>query len=63
MGKKKEHAPTPKEFLVDPEECKLRILYDFAYYLENLPGKSGCDGALNLLRMFLAQRDTEYDNI
>ena len=63
MGKKKERTPTPKEFLVDPEECKLRILFDFAYWLENLPGKSGCDGALNLLRMFLAQRDTEYDNI
>lgn len=63
MATKKEQTPTPKEFLVDTEECKLRILYDYAYWLENLPGKSGCDGALNLLRMFLAQRDTEYDNL
>lgn len=32
------------------------MIYDFAYYLENLPGKAGCGGATELLRKFLQER-------
>ena len=59
MGKKKERAPTPKECLVDEKEMALRVCFDFCYWLENLPGKGGVDGATILLRSFLAQRESD----
>lgn len=62
MAKKKEKIVLPQEMLSDPEEQKLRLLFDFAYYLENLPGKSGLDGATAILRLFLAQRNKENDS-
>ena len=62
MAKKKEKAILPQEFLSDPEEQKMRILFDFSYFLENLPGKSGLDGATAILRLFLAQRNKENDS-
>jgi hypothetical protein len=62
MAKKKEKVILPKELLSDPEEQKMRILFDFAYYLENLSGKSGLDGATAILRLFLAQRDKTNDS-
>lgn len=58
---KKQKEILPQEFLSDPQEQKLRMLFDFAYYLENLPGKSGLDGATAILRLFLAQRDKTND--
>lgn len=57
MGKKKERTPLPPEFLVSEKENALRILFDFAYWLENMPGKTGLPGAIAILRMFLAQRE------
>lgn len=57
MAKKKERAPLPPELEVSEEENAMRILFDFAYWLENMPGKTGMPGALAILRMFLAERE------
>ena len=59
MGKKKERTPLPKELEVDEDENAMRILFDFAYWLENMPGKAGLSGAIALLRMFLAERNAK----
>lgn len=56
MGKKKERVPLPPELEVSEEENAMRILFDFVYYLENMPGKTGMPGALAILRAFLAER-------
>lgn len=59
MGKKKEQTELTPELMVSEEESSMRLLFDFAYYLENMPGKTGLPGALAILRMFLAQRDNK----
>lgn len=59
MKKKKERTALPPELEVSEEENAMRILFDFTYWLENLPGKTGCNGATSLLRMFLSQREDE----
>lgn len=40
-------------------EEQLSLAYDFAYYIENLPGKAGCGGAIELLRKFLRERNNQ----
>ena len=40
-------------------EEQLSLAYDFAYYIENLPGKAGCSGAIELLRKFLRERNNQ----
>ena len=62
MAKRKEKNILPQEMLSNPEEQKIRVLFDFAYYLENLPGRSGLDGATAILRLFLAQREKINDS-
>lgn len=57
MGKKQKQIPLPPELEVSEEENAMRVLYDFAYYLENMPGKAGMPGALAILRLFLAERE------
>lgn len=57
MKNKKERVPLPPELEVSEEENAMRILFDFAYWLENMPGKTGMPGALAILRMFLAERE------
>lgn len=56
MAKRKKQAPIPAELEVSEEENNMRILFDFAYWLENMPGKTGLPGAISILRMFLAER-------
>jgi hypothetical protein len=53
MGKKKEPSPQPA---ISEEEKQYRLLFDFAYWLENGLGKAGCSGATELLRKFLRER-------
>ncbi len=57
MKNKKERVPLPLELEVSEEENAMRILFDFVYWLENMPGKTGMPGALAILRMFLAERE------
>lgn len=59
MGTKKKRTELPPELMVSEEENAMRVIYDFAYYLENMPGKTGLPGAIAILRMFLAQRDNK----
>lgn len=59
MGKKKERVELPPELMASEKENAMRILFDFAYWLENMPGKTGLPGALVILRMFLAQRGND----
>ena len=57
MGKKRRtEDDLPDELKISAEEEVYRLIFDFAYWLENQPGKKGVDGALILLRMFLAER-------
>lgn len=55
MGKRKEQSPKFREDITQEEE-NYRILFDFAYWLENGLGKAGCGGATELLRKFLKER-------
>lgn len=57
MGKSKKRntEDIPKEFKITPEEENYRILFDFAYYLENLK-RGQVSGATELLRLFLNER-------
>ena len=55
MGKRKEQSPKFRPEITQEEE-NYRILFDFAYWLENGLGKAGCGGATELLRKFLKER-------
>lgn len=55
MGKRKESGPRIRQE-ISKEEENYQVLFDFAYFLENLPGKAGCGGATELLRKFLSER-------
>ena len=55
MGKRKEQSPKFRPEITQGEE-NYRILFDFAYWLENGLGKAGCGGATELLRKFLKER-------
>jgi hypothetical protein len=55
MGKRKEQVPKFRPEITQEEE-NYRILFDFAYWLENGLGKAGCGGATELLRKFLGER-------
>lgn len=57
MGKAKTRNPKelPKELVITQEEENYRILFDFAYYLENLK-RGPVGGAIDLLRLFLNER-------
>ena len=57
MGKSKKRDKTevPKELVITQEEENYRILFDFAYYLENLK-RGQVSGAIELLRLFLNER-------
>lgn len=56
MGKSKkpDKEKLPKELIISAEEQNYRLLFDFAYYLENLP-RGSVSGALVLLRQFLKE--------
>lgn len=57
MGKSKRPnaEQVPKELKITKEEENYRILFDFAYYLENLK-RGQVSGATELLRLFLNER-------
>lgn len=57
MGKtkKRNQEELPKELVVTKEEEQYRLLFDFAYYLENL-SRGSVGGAMNLLHQFLSER-------
>lgn len=56
MRKKKELLIKREELNLTTEEKEIRLLFDFAYWLQNMPGKSGLSGAIVLLRAFLEER-------
>lgn len=56
MGKKQKQESLPQQLIVTKEEENIRILFDFCYWLENIPGKGGLPGATALLRLFLTER-------
>lgn len=60
MGKSKKpnKSEVPKELVITAEEENYRILFDFAYYLENL-SRGSVSGATELLRLFLSKRKGE----
>lgn len=57
MGKSKKQSKgtLPKELVITEEEEIYRMMFDFAYYLENLP-RGSVSGATELLRLFLRER-------
>lgn len=57
MGKSKGKNPkTPTEKVqLSPAEEQYRLMYDFAYYLENMP-RGPVGGATQLLRQFLSEK-------
>jgi len=57
MGKSKKRntEELPKELRITEEEAQYRLLFDFAYYLENL-SRGSVGGATTLLRQFLSER-------
>ena len=57
MAKKQKCAAPREDPNLTPEERNMIIVFEFAYFLENMPGKSGLPGATAILRMFLAQRN------
>lgn len=59
MGKRKNKQPKVELNLTE-EEKQYRLLFDFAYYIENLP-RGNVGGAIILLREFLTQRGV-YNN-
>lgn len=61
MGKKKARAePVDYRKSLTDEEANMYILFDFAYYLENLP-RGNVTGATQLLRTFLAELNDKKD--
>lgn len=53
MGKKKKSDI--ERPVISQEEEVYRLLFDFAYWLENGIGRAGCAGATELLRKFLIE--------
>jgi hypothetical protein len=56
MAKSKPKEPVHEKLMISKEEESYRLLFDFAYWLENGLGKAGCGGATELLRKFLKER-------
>lgn len=54
-SKKRDKEEIPRELIITQEEENYRILFDFAYYLENLK-RGPVSGAIELLRLFLNER-------
>lgn len=53
-NKNKKSTPTEKQEITE-QESQYRILFDFAYYLENL-SRGSVGGATQLLRLFLIDK-------
>lgn len=54
-SKKRNKEDLPRELVITQEEENYRVLFDFAYYLENL-NRGSVSGAIELLRLFLNER-------
>lgn len=63
MGKRKSKASPsdPKPENITEEEHQYRLLFDFAYWLENLD-RGAVGGATQLLRKFLYGEKNEEEN-